>query len=478
MDNPWLARFANVPALVAPQMRERFESNLRQLADRFGAELSARQGEQVAAPAAEDEFWTELGPRVTKALRPYVVRNGILQLPVRGVLLNGFPYQFFDFATGYEYIAKAFERGLADPDFKGIALVIDSPGGEVSGNFDLVDRMFAARGQKPTRAFASEYAFSAAYSIASVADSLVVARTGGVGSIGVVTMHVDLSQALADSGVKVTFIHAGAHKVDGNRFEPLPEAVRAAIQDDIDYVYGIFVDTVARNRGLEADAVRATEADTFRADEALKLGLADKVGALDDALAEFAADLTNPNPGDETMTEQKVVTVASVKADHPEVAAALIAEGKGLGTTEANTANAATSKAAIDAAVATAIAGERTRIAKLDGYLEKYGSNDKAKALITAAKADGTAADAVAVQLVDSGAVFGATVIGALANDDQSAAGARPAGEGPNGGQQASTPEGWKAEWEASAKLKAEFPTADAYVAYKKGEASGRVRVA
>ncbi len=68
-------------------------------------------------------------------------------------------------------------------EVKGIAFVIDSPGGHVAGNFDLVDKIFAARDVKPIRAFAAENAYSAAYSIASAAQSITVARTGGVGSI-------------------------------------------------------------------------------------------------------------------------------------------------------------------------------------------------------------------------------------------------------------------------------------------------------
>src|SRR5699024_6624417 len=103
------------------------------------------------------------------SLRPYVVRDGVLQIPVKGVLLHNFPYQFGSWATGYTYIQRAFERGLDDDQVKGIALVVDSPGGEVAGNFDLVDKMYERRDEKPVRAYAAEMALSAAYSIASVA---------------------------------------------------------------------------------------------------------------------------------------------------------------------------------------------------------------------------------------------------------------------------------------------------------------------
>jgi hypothetical protein len=64
-----------------------------------------RQGPTTSGPSSG---------RGSKRLRPYIVQNGILLIPVKGVLLHDFPYQLFDYATGYEYIGKAFERGLGD----------------------------------------------------------------------------------------------------------------------------------------------------------------------------------------------------------------------------------------------------------------------------------------------------------------------------------------------------------------------------
>jgi signal peptide peptidase SppA len=452
MTNTWLARFANEPALVAPHLRDRFESSLTSLAALQHAELAAAKGEG-------DEFWTELGAWGSKRLRPYIVRNGVLMIPVKGVLLNGFPYQFFDYATGYEYIWKAFERGVSDPEVTGIALIIDSPGGMVAGNFDLVDRIFDARGTKPVRAFASESAYSAAYSIASAADRIVVARTGGVGSIGVVTSHVDVSKALDEAGYKVTFIFAGQHKVDGNPYEALPDDVKARIQARVDELYGVFVDTVARNRNLDAAAVRATEALTFTATEAIENKLADSIGALDAALAEFEADILNTDEGDETMT---TITVASVKADHPEVATALIAEGKEQGAAEAKAGNAQ--------AVTAAVAADRERCAQIDALAAPYAGNAKVIEITTAAKKDGTSAADTALKLMTSGAAANATVLGAIQQDDATAKAATPAKPGDTA-QKPTTPEGWKAEYEGSATLQAEFPSAEAYVAFKKDEA-------
>lgn len=285
---------------------------------------------EVTASAGSDDFWSEDWAWV----RPYSVKDGVLRVPVRGVLLNGWPYQLGGYATGYEYIREAVTRGMADDNVKGIALVIDSPGGEVAGNFDLVDRLFGMRGEKPIRAYAAESAYSAAYSIASAADSITVTRSGGVGSIGVVLTHVEYSKALEEAGIKVTFIHAGKHKVDGNPYQPLPEEVKARFQARVDASYDEFVALVARNRGIEEKAVRATEALTFSASEALSNGLADSIGSLDDALAAFAAEVSNPKG--KTMTTKQdasAVDTAAIETARTEGHAAGKAEGLAAGAT-------------------------------------------------------------------------------------------------------------------------------------------------
>ena len=129
--------------------------------------------------------------------RGYEVLGGVAIIPVEGTLVAKLgmlcPYSGM---TGYDGIRVNFLTALADDAVRAIVLDIDSPGGECSGLFDLVDTIVAGRGVKPIRAILTEVAFSAAYAIASAADRISVPRTGGVGSIGVVCMHVDWSRAL------------------------------------------------------------------------------------------------------------------------------------------------------------------------------------------------------------------------------------------------------------------------------------------
>ena len=105
--------------------------------------------------------------------------------------------------TSYADIAADFQAAIANPQARGILLAIDSPGGEVNGMFDLADMMAQARGQKPILAVVN-CAASAAYLLASTADQIIVSRTGITGSIGIIALHLDQSQADEKAGLKYT----------------------------------------------------------------------------------------------------------------------------------------------------------------------------------------------------------------------------------------------------------------------------------
>jgi signal peptide peptidase SppA len=177
-----------------------------------------------------------------------------------------------------------------DPDVRSILLDISSPGGEAAGMASVADLVRQVRDTKPVTAFVNDMAASAAYGIASAASEIITSPTSTVGSIGVVMLHADRSGELAAQGVKPTLIFAGSHKVDGNPFEPLSDAVRADLQASVDAHYRQFLDTVAAGRGrkLTADMARATEARTFIGADAVRLGLADRIASFDEVLASLS----------------------------------------------------------------------------------------------------------------------------------------------------------------------------------------------
>jgi signal peptide peptidase SppA len=208
----------------------------------------------------------------------YVMVNGVAVIEIRDVLYQCQNDCWWG-GLGYDTIAAQFNAALNNAEAKAIVLNIDSPGGEVAGCFDLADMIYAARGEKPIWAILEENAYSAGYALASAADEIWVPQTGGVGSIGVIAMFPDISKMLNDFGVAVNIIQFGARKADGNPVQPMPEEARAAFQDEINAIGGIFIDQVARNRNMKPRDVLAQQAACFRGAGAVTEGLADMVGS-------------------------------------------------------------------------------------------------------------------------------------------------------------------------------------------------------
>ena len=228
-----------------------------------------------------------------------VTTDGIAVVPVLGPLLTrGDWLTALLGATDYGTLGRTLEAAFADPSARAVVMELDSPGGEVGGLFDLVDRIGALREStaKPLWAVAGEAALSAAYAIASAADRIYVTRTAEIGSVGILAAHVDESGANAMAGRKWTLVHAGERKTDGNSHEPLTERALAAIQADVDALHSEFVGIVARNRSMAPETVRATEAAIWRGKAGIVAGFADRLGTLDLALADLAASL-DPPPG-------------------------------------------------------------------------------------------------------------------------------------------------------------------------------------
>jgi len=259
--------------------------------------------------------------------------NGVAVIPVRGVLLNRYNYAYSG-ATGYQAVLAMFQAAEADPEVRGIVYDHNSPGGDAQGCFELSAEL--AAGKKPSVAIVDANSYSASFALAVSADRIVVTPSGGVGSVGVYTTHVDVSKYLEMVGMKVTPIFSGDHKVDGNPFEPLPEDVRKDMQTRVDQRRQQFAEVVAAGRGMTVEAVLATEARCYSAQDAVAVGFADVVQSPRDAYAAFVAGLSQaasapfvlseapmPQTDDSRAAERariKAIRGHEAAASHPELA--------------------------------------------------------------------------------------------------------------------------------------------------------------
>ena len=289
---PHLAtRLFNTPIAIAPQ---KAEIVMAALADRFGiTKLFRSSGDMVVlADGGAKAFLDGFESEAAANYRPYEVVAGVAIIPIEGTLVQKLgemrPYSGM---TGYDGIRANLSMAMNDESVRAIVLDVDSPGGEVAGCFDLVDAIYAARSTKPVWSILTESAFSAAYAIASAASRVIVPRTGGTGSVGVICMHVDFSQALTKAGIEVTLIHFGAKKADGSDAKPLSKSALDRYQADVDTMGELFVETVSRNRKLSTAKVRDTEAGTFLGASGVEIGFADAVMAPDEAFASLLDEL-------------------------------------------------------------------------------------------------------------------------------------------------------------------------------------------
>ena len=364
------------PALIAPQYIETVTlpevTSNGMLADLRELAASDLAREQEAWHRRKAELTAAYGFEATTQDKPFAFANGKAIIPIHGILINRFAYSW-SFVTGYNFIRAQVAAALADEDVDGIIYDVNSYGGMCAGCPETSDAVYEASrrgGGKPSVAVVDANCYSAAYMVASAADKIVVTPSGGAGSIGVVLMLMDLSGALEKVGVKINFIYAGEHKIDGNPYAPLPDDVRAELQTEIDATYDMFVAKVVRGRAIPEQAVRDTEARCYRADEALVRGLIDAVQTPDDAVEGF---FNADEDEGETDDGQGDGPTDPDDGEEPEMATAntTTTNAAGGATPPADTAAQAAQNAAT--AAAEARAAERARIQGIQGHAEATG---------------------------------------------------------------------------------------------------------
>lgn len=227
----------------------------------------------------------------------------------------------------YEQVQARFDAAVEDNRVDGIMLEVDSHGGASSGAFPLSDRIYNARDKKPIYAFVNENAYSAGYLMASGANKILVTKTSGLGSIGVVMLHADQSELDKKEGVKYTYIYEGKRKVDFNPHEPLSQEALNTAQESTRSLYEMFAANVSERRNMAITSVRETEAGIYMGEEAVSIGLADHiVGSMDEAIELMVSDMaTNNNrlarggAGTKKEVKSTMTTLAELKAESPDL---------------------------------------------------------------------------------------------------------------------------------------------------------------
>lgn len=332
----------------------------------------------------------------------YSVQDGVAVLPIDGVISKRMNLMTkISGGISTELAGRDFVAAMNDRSVEAIVLAVDSPGGTVDGTPELAQLIASYRGTKPVLACTDGMMCSAAYWIGAAADRInISSEVAVVGSIGVVAKHVDVSKAEEKTGIKTTEIYAGKYKRIASQYGPLTDEGRQSIQEAVDHVYSVFVDDVARFRGVDAAEVLERMADgrVFNGSKAIEAGLVDGVATLSETIQQArelargkkkparagVAQAANQPNAKEVIT----MTIEQLKADHPELVEAIAAEataGQADALAAATEAGAQAERDRIASVKAQAIPGHEALIEQL-AFDGKSTGADAALAIVAAEK--------------------------------------------------------------------------------------------
>ena len=262
----WLRTILEITArehTITPEIIDRIDARREALATRKGRKLDQTQ------------YTTKRGNVAVIDVAGPIVRYADFFSEVSGL-------------TSTQHLALDIQAALDDLTVNAIVLNIDSPGGEATGIHELGNQIFAARqangGNKPIVAYASGFAASAAYWIASATEEIVVDNTAMLGSIGVVFAVPDPTKKKAS---EIEIVSTQSPK---KRLDVTTEAGRSELQRWADELATVFIDTVARNRGVAADAVLTDfgQGSMRIGQDAIVHKMADRTGSLEALITELS----------------------------------------------------------------------------------------------------------------------------------------------------------------------------------------------
>lgn len=301
--------------------------------------------------------------------------DGVAVIGIQGSISNR--QSFFSWLYGgvaIQAIKREIEEAVKSYAVKSILLNFDSPGGTVPGVDDLSNYIRSIK--KPVVAYTGGRMCSAAMWIGSAADRIVVGKTAEIGSIGVLMVHEEYSKMGKEIGINTTILKSGKYKAVGNPYEPLSKDDKDTIQAELDYLYSIFVETVAGNKGISVDkALTMADGKIFIGQQAVDIGLADDLGTYDDAIkdalsmgeSEVQYFLKTGNmPGKSKQMTNQIDSVKELKSAFPDLTVKLIQEG--------------VDSVDVRAAVDMAVKAETERILGLAGI--QFDDGGKFKALV------------------------------------------------------------------------------------------------
>ena len=320
--------------------------------------------------------------------------------------------------SSYQQIVDDFDK-LCSMGARTIVMDVDSPGGEAYGLQETGRYLRKKANEKGIQlvAYVDGLSASAAFGLSVAAHEIIANPDAELGSVGVVVKLRNMNKAMNNAGVEDTYIYAGDSKIPFKEDGSFREDFLADIQYKVDALYQQFTEYVADMRGIDVGVVKSTQAKVLIAQDAIKIGFADKVMTRED-FSNYLADLVEKpmrfsfkSKGENKNMTTDVIeqeAVASLKADfeaavakNAELAAALAAQNEAFEAAQAQAAE-----------LQKAVAAAQEQIAQMQAAAAKEASDKRLNALQAVVDQDQAAALHVSLAALDDKAF--ATVVASL----------------------------------------------------------------
>lgn len=277
-------RLSGVTALIANGRWAIKDSALQDIITGYNAYLRGRQ----ATADMVEQFTASRAARTAAAQEADQQSPSVMVIPLHGAIFpRGSLMTEMCGAIDAHSFAQRVRAAAQDPNIASIILDMDTPGGAVGGLDVAAAAVREAAAAKKTTAVCNTMMCSAGYWIGAQASEIVITEAGEIGSIGVIATHTDETASLDEAGLKVTYVRSAERKALGQSAEAMDGPVLAQWQSEVSRLADKFVAAVAEGRGITLTTAKGfATGDVFFGQEAVDVGLADRVGTLDMVVAE------------------------------------------------------------------------------------------------------------------------------------------------------------------------------------------------
>ncbi|NLY79120.1 MAG: signal peptide peptidase SppA [Lysinibacillus sp.] len=231
---------------------------------------------------------------IENVVEPGSFNERIALLTVNGVIQDlGSSSPWVTLEYDHQMFLASLDQILYDDSIQGVVLYVNSPGGGAIESAEIHEKLVQIKEERGIPIYVSmgSMAASGGYYISAPADKIFAHRETITGSIGVIIQSYNYAELAEKIGLEVETIKSGPHKDMFGGTRPSTEEVKAMIQEMVNESYEAFVDVVEQGRGMsEAEVKRVADGRILGGSQAIRAGLVDELGNLEDAIESLRTD--------------------------------------------------------------------------------------------------------------------------------------------------------------------------------------------